>query len=86
MASVKIANKNIEVKADIDANNEEEILEDLNLAICSIIAIYKYRIERIKCCKLSCIDEIVINQKIRDAIVMIPVDDIRDSIKEMIKC
>lgn len=75
-------NDDIEINSDVQVIDEKELLKELSRIICFTIAIYKRRIEKLQEKELSTDDEIVINHKIKDSIVMIPLSEIRNLIKE----
>lgn len=82
MVRINLLNGEIEITSDAKVNNEDDLLKELNRVLCFTITIYKKRLEKIQQRKISESEEVVLNGKIKDSIVMIPLDDIRYLIKE----
>lgn len=82
MVRIRILDGEIELSSDKKIMNEDDMLKELNRVLCFTITIYKRRIEKLQQSKLSELDEAIINQKIKDAIVMLPVDEVRAFIVE----
>ncbi|MBR5800460.1 MAG: hypothetical protein IKY23_10420 [Lachnospiraceae bacterium] len=82
MIQVKLLNGEIEISSDVNNDSEVSLLKELNQILCFSIVIYKLRLEKLQRKKLTVLDEAVLNQKIKDSIVMIPVDEVRGLIKE----
>lgn len=82
MVQIKIINGEIEIASDEIVNNEEDLLKELNRVLCFTITIYKRRIEKLQKTMISELDEVIINQRIKDSIVMIPMDEVREFINE----
>lgn len=82
MVQLKLEDGEIEILSDAKIEKEEDLFMELNRILCFSIAIYKRQIEKMRKKELANIDETIINQKIKDSIVMIPVDEVRDLIKE----
>lgn len=82
MVQIKLLKGEIEIFSDEKIENEDDLLKELTTVLCFAITIYKRRLEKLQQKKLSEINEAIINQKIRDSIVMIPIDEVRKFIKE----
>lgn len=82
MVKIGLLNGEIEILSDEISYDEDTLLRELNRVLCFTITIYKRRIEKLQQSKLSELDEAIINQKIKDAIVMLPVDEVRAFIVE----
>lgn len=83
MIHIKVVDEKIEFMTDEEISDEGDMLKSLNKVLCFTIAIYKHRIERINQCKLSRTEEIIIDQRIKDALVIVPLDEVRDFINEV---
>ena len=84
MVQIKLLKGEIEISADEKIENEDDLLKELTRVLCFVITIYKRRLEKLQQKKLSELNEAIINQRIRDSIVMIPVDEVREFIKETV--
>lgn len=82
MVHIKLINGEIQISSTENINNEDELLKELNRVLCFTITIYKRRLEKLQQRQITEMDEIILNQKIKESIVMIPVDEIRDFIEE----
>lgn len=82
MVHIKLQDEEIEISINEVGKNEDELLKELNRVLCFTIIIYKRRIEKLQQSKLSGLNEALINQRIKDAMVMIPVDEAREFIDE----
>lgn len=72
----------IQIKTNEKVENEDDILKELNRVLSFAILIYKRRIEKLNNERITEMDEVIINQKIKDAIVMIPLEGVRELINE----
>jgi len=82
MVRIKLLKGELEMFSDEKIQNEEDLLKELTRVLCFVITIYKRRLEKILEKDLSELDEVIINQKIRDSIVMVPIDEVREFIQE----
>lgn len=80
MVQIQLINGEIQISSNEIVENEDDMLKELNRVLCFTISIYKRRIEKLKNEKINEIDEVIINQRIKDAIVMIPLEEIREFI------
>lgn len=72
----------IVISSDEKIENEDDLLKELTRVLCFTITIYKRRLEKIHQKKLTKLNETIVNHKIIDSIVMIPLDEVRELIKE----
>ncbi len=72
----------IQIRTNEKVENEDDILKELNRVLSFAILIYKRRIEKLNNERITEMDEVIINQKIKDAIVMIPLEGVRELINE----
>jgi len=82
MVRIKLLKGEMEIFFDEKVESKDDLLNELTRVLCFVITIYKRRLEKLQQNKLSELDEAIINKKIRDAIVMIPVNEVREYIKE----
>lgn len=82
MVQMKLLKGEIEIFSDEKVENEDDLFKELTRVLCFTITIYKRRLEKLQQKKLSELNEAIVNQKIRDSIVMIPMDEVREFIKE----
>lgn len=82
MVHIRLLGSEIKISTDRIIKNEDDLLKELNRVLCFTITIYKRRIEKLQQSQMSKFDEAIINQRIKDAIVMIPVDEVREYINE----
>lgn len=82
MVQIELLNGKLSISSDENEDGEDELLKELNRVLCFTIAIYKRKLEKLQQRKLSELDEIMVNQKIKTAIAMIPIDEIRELINE----
>ena len=83
MVRVQLLNGEIQVSYSEKIENEDDMLKELNQVLCFVILTYKRRIEKIKNKRITETDEAILNQKIKDAIVMIPLAEVREFINEL---
>ena len=83
MVRVQLLNGEIQVSYSEKIENEDDMLKELNQVLCFVIITYKRRIEKIKNKRITETDEAILNQKIKDAIVMIPLAEVREFINEL---
>lgn len=83
MVRVQLLSGEIQVSYNEKIENEEDMLKELNQVLCFVILTYKRRIEKIKNKRITETDEAVLNQKIKDAIVMIPLAEVQEFINEL---
>lgn len=83
MVRVQLLSGEIQVSYNEKIGNEEDMLKELNQVLCFVILTYKRRIEKIKNKRITETDEAVLNQKIKDAIVMIPLAEVQEFINEL---
>lgn len=83
MVQVQLLSGEIQVSYNEKIENEEDMLKELNQVLCFVILTYKRRIEKIKNKRITETDEAVLNQKIKDAIVMIPLAEVQEFINEL---
>mgnify|MGYP006894429543 FL=1 len=81
MIQIQVLNDELKILSDTKLKNEEDLLDELKHVLCFTIAIYKMRFEKIKKTKLTELDEAILNKKIQDLILMIPVDEMKDLVK-----
>lgn len=82
MVQIKLLKGEIEISSDKKIENEDDLLIELTSILCFVITIYKRRLEKLRKNKLSELDEAIVNKRIRDSIAMIPVNEVREFIKE----
>lgn len=82
MIQIRLLSGEIEISTDEKTDDVDELLNELSRVLCFTIVIYKRRLEKKQQNKLTKIDEKILNQKIKDSIAMIPVDEVRELIKE----
>lgn len=82
MIKISIQDEEIHFTTDSKLMDEKEMLEELQRIIDFLVAAYKYRIEQRNLRELTMLEEMVINQKVRDGLVLIPINEIREYIKE----
>ena len=83
MVRVQLLSGEIQVSYSEKIENEEDMLKELNQVLCFVILTYKRRIEKIKNKRITETDEAILNEKIKDAIVMIPLVEVREFINEL---
>ena len=83
MVRVQLLNGEIQVSYSEKIENEDDMLKELNQVLCFVILTYKRRIEKIKNKRITETDEAILNQKIKDAIVMIPLEEVQEFINEL---
>lgn len=82
MIQIQLLGGEIQISTNEKVENEDDILEELNQVLSFAILIYKRRIEKMKNKRITELEEVIINQKIKDAIVMIPLEGVRELINE----
>lgn len=83
MIQIQLLHGQIQIDSDEVAEKEDDLLVELNKVLSFVILIYKRRIEKLKHEKLSPIDETVLNQRIKNALIMIPLNVAREFINEV---
>lgn len=83
MVRVQLLSGEIQVSYNEKIENEDDMLKELNQVLCFVILTYKRRIEKIKNKRITETDEAILNEKIKDAIVMIPLVEVREFINEL---
>ncbi|WP_147353802.1 hypothetical protein [Clostridium sp. OM05-9] len=81
MTQIQVLNDELKILSDTKLKNEEDLLDELKHVLCFTIAIYKMRFEKIRKTKLTELDEAILNKKIQDLILMIPVDEMKGLVK-----
>lgn len=82
MIQIKVTDMDIELDTNLNLQTEEEELKNLRTVISAIIGIYKYRIEKIYKHDFSRAEEIVIDQKIKEDIVILSMDEMKKHMNE----
>ncbi len=82
MIQIQLLGGEIQISTNEKIENEDDILKELNQVLSFAILIYKRRIEKMKNKRITELEEVIINQKIKDAIVMIPLAGVREFIDE----
>lgn len=82
MIQIQLLGGEIQISTNEKVENEDDILKELNQVLSFAILIYKRRIEKMKNKRITELEEVIINQKIKDAIVMIPLAGVREFIDE----
>lgn len=83
MVRVQLLSGEIQVSYNEKIENEDDMLKELNQVLCFVILTYKRRIEKMKNKRITETDEAILNEKIKDAIVMIPLVEVREFINEL---
>ena len=83
MVRIQLLSGEIQVSYNEKIETEDDMLKELNQVLCFVILTYKRRIEKIKNKRITETDEAILNEKIKDAIVMIPLVEVREFINEL---
>ena len=77
MVQIRKSDGNFEITFDEILENKDDLLNDLSKVLCFIIIVYKMKLEKIQKRKLSRVDEDAIDKRIKNSIVMVPLDEVR---------
>lgn len=77
MVQVKQTADKIEITFDEMNENITDLFKELKRVLCFIIIAYKIRFEELQNRKMSEVEEDIINRKIKESVVVVPLDSVR---------